>query len=527
MPGKESAVEQGDYLGAFRRRWWVVVAAIAMGALGAWLTRSTGPHLPTGYQAGAAILGSSDTGTTNLFTISALAKLGEVPRRVARALDYEGDATDLANQITTDPQQGSGILWIVATAERPERAEALANTFARQLVRWHAEGRTRSSLDEARRLDKLLDRVARDIRVLDAQIAAGGPDSALLTAERDANIRHYGFLVERYQQVTEAGLVPSPLSVVQRARAGPIQVDAGFLTSMSPATRTIVGGALGLLAGLALVLVLERLDGRIRTRAEAERSFRLPVLAEIPPVPRRSRRAIVEDGGRVSPGVEPFHLLGAVLAQSRSPSPGPPGNGHGSRSSHTILVTSPGSAQGKSRVVGSLAAAYAESGKKVLVISCDFRHPVVHRFFRVPNDQGLSDALTSGNGRGLLEPVAMSTGLPNLKVIPSGSSTENPSALLSSERMGRALEEARQAADVVLLDTPAMLTDGDAAYLVDDVDSVLVVARTGKTTLDEAERTAEILERLEAPVAGVALTSKGSEGSRWGFPHLSRHPLSR
>jgi capsular exopolysaccharide synthesis family protein len=178
-------------------------------------------------------------------------------------------------------------------------------------------------------------------------------------------------------------------------------------------------------------------------------------------------------------------------------------------------------------VVGSLAAAYAESGKKVLVISCDFRHPVVHRFFKVPNDQGLSDALTSGNGRGLLEPIAMSTGLPNLKVIPSGSSTENPSALLSSERMGRALEEARQAADVVLLDTPAMLTDGDAAYLVDDVDSVLVVARTGKTTSDEAERTAEILERLDAPVAGVALTSNGSQGSRWGFPHLSRHSLSR
>jgi capsular exopolysaccharide synthesis family protein len=527
MPGKEPAVEQGDYVGAFRRRWWVVVAAIAMGALGAWLTRSTEPPLPTGYQAGAAILGSSDTGTTNLFTISALAKLGEVPRRVAKALDYQGDPTDLANQITTDPQQDSGILWIVATAEDPTRAEELANTFARQLVRWHAAGRTRSSLDEAQRLDELLDRLARDTRELDTQIASGvAPDVALLTAERDANVRLYGFLVERYQQVSAAALEPSPLSIVQRARAGPVQVDPGFLTSITPATRTIVGGALGLLAGLALVLILERLDRRIRTRAVAERSFRLPVLVEIPPVPRRGRRTIVEDNGRVSPGVEPFHLLGAILAQSMAPSPGPPGDGHASRPSRTILVTSPGSAQGKSRVVGSLAAAYAETGKKVLVLSCDFRHPVVHRFFKVPNDQGLSDALSSGNGRGLLESVAKSTGLSNLKVVPSGSSIANPSALLSSERMGRALEEARQAADVVLLDTPAMLTDGDAAYLVDDVDSVLVVARTGKTTLDEAERTAEILERLEAPVAGVALTSGGSEGSRWGFPHLSRHSLS-
>jgi capsular exopolysaccharide synthesis family protein len=296
--------------------------------------------------------------------------------------------------------------------------------------------------------------------------------------------------------------------VLQQASATRVVPEEEFLGSFTPVSRSIAGGALGLLAGLALALLLARFDDRIRTRAGAERSFRLPVLAEIPSVSRRERRTIVGDDGRVSSGVEPFRLLGAVLAQGGGTHE-PKGNGAGSTPSQTILVTSPGSADGKSRVVGNLAAAYAESGKRVLVLSCDFRRPLIHRLFKLANEEGLSDALRSGNGARMLEPVAKSTGLPNLKVVPSGSPTGNPSALLSSERMGRLLDEAREVADVVLLDTPAILADGDAAYLVDEADAVLVVARAGKTTVHDANRTAEVLERLDAPVAGVALTRSG------------------
>jgi Mrp family chromosome partitioning ATPase len=107
----------------------------------------------------------------------------------------------------------------------------------------------------------------------------------------------------------------------------------------------------------------------------------------------------------------------------------------------------------------------------------------------------------------LLQPVAQSTPLPNLKVIPSGHPTENPNRLISSDRMLRVLDEARQAADVVLVDAAPLLTGGEAASLLSEVDAVLLVARAGRTTVDEAERTAELLERLDAPVAGVALTA--------------------
>ena len=502
-------MERVDYLGGLRRRWFIIVAAVALGMLGAWLTRSVGPSTSGGFEAGTPILGSTDPAITNLATLAALTTLGEVPRRVAAELNYEGSPSDLARRVAASPDQGTGILWIVAQGSSAQQAERLANTFARELVDWVDQGRNSSTEKTAERLQDQIDQQRDDIAELEDRIAsANAKEVETLTAERDAAIQQYGLLVTQHAAATEETFAPSPLGILQPASATPIEGDQ-LLGPLSTAGRLAVGGALGLLAGLALALVLERFDRRIRTRAGAERSFRLPVLAEIPSLRRRERRAVVDDDGRVSPTVQPFRLLAAQLGPGGGSSGPPGGNGHRAPPGQLFLITSPGSAEGKSRVVGSLAASYAESGRKVLVVSCDLRRPLVHKLLRAPDQPGLSDTLTSGNGSGLLQPVAQSTPLPNLKVIPSGHPTDNPNRLISSERMLRVLDEARQAADVVLVDAAPLLAGGDATYLLSEADAVLLVARAGKTTMDEAEQTAELLERLDAPVAGVALTANG------------------
>jgi capsular exopolysaccharide synthesis family protein len=500
-------VERVDYLGGLRRRWFIIVAAIAVGMLGAWLTRSVGPSTSGRFEAGTPILGSTDPEITNLATLSALTTLGEVPRRAAESLNYQGDPEDLAKRVAASPDQGIGILWIQADGSTAQQAERVANTFARELVEWVDEGRNSSTEKTAERLQEQMDQQKDDIAELEDRIAsANAQEVATLTAQRDAAIQQYSLLLSQHLAAAEDAVAPSPLNILQPASAAPIEGDQ-LLGPLSTAGRLAVGGALGLLAGLALALVLERFDRRIRTRAGAEHSFRLPVLAEIPSLRRRERRAIVDEDGRVSPTLQPFRLLAAQLGPGGGSSGPPGGNGHRAPPGQLLLVTSPGPAEGKSRVVGSLAASYAESGRKVLVVSCDLRRPLVHKLLRAPDQPGLSDTLTSGNGSGLLQPVAQSTPLPNLKVIPSGPPTENPNRLISSDRMLRVLDEARQAADVVLVDAAPLLAGGEAASLLSEVDAVLLVARAGRTTVDEAERTAELLERLDAPVAGVALTA--------------------
>ena len=460
-------MERVDYLGGLRRRWLIIVIATVLGMIGAWLTRSVGPAAAERFEAGSPVLGSTDPTVTNLATLSVLTTLGDVPRRVAESLGYDGDPSNLADHITASPDQGTGILWIVATGASPQQTERLANAFAEQLVASVERERLASATAEAARVQEEMDGLEKEIAKLENRLAgANGTEASLLTAELNAAMEKFGVLSQQDSPADAAAADSPSLRILERASAGP--VSAELLGPLSPAARLAIGGALGLLAGLALALILERSDRRIRTRAGAERSFRLPVLAEIPSPSRLDRRAIVDADGRVSPSLQPYRLLAALTTSGAGSNGAPTGNGRPAAPGQLVLVTSPGSAEDKARVVGSLAATYAETGKKVLLVSCDLRRPLVGKLLRVPDGPGLSDALTSGNGRGLLQPYAQSTPLANLKVIPSGEPTENPSRLISSARMLRVLQEARESADIVLVDAP-LLSNGEAAYLIADV----------------------------------------------------------
>ena len=59
--------------------------------------------------------------------------------------------------------------------------------------------------------------------------------------------------------------------------------------------------------------------------------------------------------------------------------------------------------------------------------------------------------------------------------------------------------------DVILLDTAPFLTTNDASELLPETDHVIVVVRAGKTRRLAARRTAEVLERFDAPVLGIVL----------------------
>jgi Mrp family chromosome partitioning ATPase len=138
------------------------------------------------------------------------------------------------------------------------------------------------------------------------------------------------------------------------------------------------------------------------------------------------------------------------------------------------------------------------------VISCDLRHPVIHRMFGVTLSPGLSDVL---RGDGQIEPIAQPTCVANVHMIPSGRISASPVGLLGSERMQHVLKQVVAMADVVILDCTSVLGASDIAPLVSQVEAVLVVGRARRTRAELAERTTDVLRRLGAPVVGVALNA--------------------
>jgi capsular exopolysaccharide synthesis family protein len=496
-----------DFLRAARRRWLVVVAtvgvAIAVGMLSTTVVE-TGPPVRQ-YQATSVMLnaGSSTSfaglpGIANLSTIAELATVGEVPRRAAQELDHEGDPLDLALRVRSVGNVETGILRISATSTDPREAKLLADTFARQLVGFLEDSNSRSVAEEVQRLDKDINRLESQISDLNRRVGAVVTTSeAPLAAQRDAAVAELNLAYQQRSSLANATNDAIELQIIQNAKPF-LLPEQGFLQVRSWPSRLILAAILGLLAAGGIVFVLERFDTRIRNKDRAERAFELPVLAEVPLQSRRQAReaGIVVASRPKSVAADAYRILAAGV--TRRPPKVP----------QVIMVTSAGPGEGKTTTTANLAAAFAEVGRKVLIVSCDLHRPQIHRLLGVPNTKGLSDLLSEEDGREhlLLDGHVWKT-LDNVRVVPSGPVPANPAELLSSDRMHRLIREARDSADVVLLDTAPVLAVSDATSLFPDTDAVVVSAWAGKTTDEAGRRTKELLEQLGAQAVGVALVA--------------------
>ncbi len=451
--------------------------------------------------------------------MAALTRIEPVAELVAAALDFSGDPLDLTAMVHARPDPEAGILRISVRSTDPREAEALADEFGNQLLVYMRDRRTTSNSSQAEALQKQMDGLTDRVAVIDRRIARltkGVPEAEqeenarvqILKADRNAIIITYGNLSQQRQQLLSAASAPDPLEFVQGAAAEPLE-PGGFQPPQSRTARLLLAGILGLLAGVAIALLLERLNARIRTREDAEKHFGLPVLGEIPVLPRRERGAITVVSNPNSPGAEAVRLLSAGVHRAPIVTPDTgTGDGEARRTPpKTILVTSPAPGDGKTTIVANLAGALAELAGDSLVLSCDFRHPDVHRLFGVSNAKGLAKALASKDGRPRLGGRIVKTPFPDIRVVPSGPPPARPGELLGSEGMRDAIAEAEERASAVVIDTPPILTASDAAPLLSEVDAVLVVARAGRTTVEAAERTSELLKLLGAPVVGVVLNA--------------------
>jgi len=267
------------------------------------------------------------------------------------------------------------------------------------------------------------------------------------------------------------------------------------INKVSRTGRLLIVGVLGLLAGLVLALVLERFDTKVRTRRGAEERFGLPVIAEIPKISRKERRAVVPVSMPTSTAADAFRLLGAgvgVIAPHRE----------GLRA-RTVLVTSPGPSDGKTTIVTNVAAALAEEGSRVLVVSADVRRPRVHEVFGVQRRPGLADAVKLEAPE--LKDFVQTSTVSNVWMVASGTRTSRPGAVVGSPQMRSLLEQARQRVDWIIIDTSPLLAATESALLLPEADLVLVVAMAKRTSATLARRSTEILDQLQVSTVRVVL----------------------
>jgi capsular exopolysaccharide synthesis family protein len=169
----------------------------------------------------------------------------------------------------------------------------------------------------------------------------------------------------------------------------------------------------------------------------------------------------------------------------------------------TLLATSTAPDEGKSTTLANLAITIAQAEQRVILVDCDLRRPTLHALFDLPNEVGLTSMILAEDA----PPPLQETAVPGLSLLSSGPLPPRPADILGSRRMEAAIERLRDAADIVLFDTPPVVVVTDAVVLATKVDGVLLVFQAGRTSRERARRARQILEKVKANIVGVVLNN--------------------
>jgi len=463
----------GPYLRAVRRHWRLVAVVSLLAAL---VTGVTVSRIGRSYSTSASVLVTPlPEGSAGFVGIGTVVETGDPARTVqtaaalidtpnaaalaAKALGLPWTTSSVFKAVTVTPEGASDVLSVTASASTPTDAQRVADAFAKSAVAYRA-GVVQSQIAAA------IKSVEARLTQLQRSPSASAEVGSLATA------------AEQLRTVQGTGREPT-LSVSQTAQA-PASPN-GTSRSLILLLALIGGFALGSVAALGL----ETFSRPVRDRDELQSLYPIPVLAALPSIPGR-RRLHGTPPWVLPPDVfEQLRMLRVQLSLARS--------------GQVIMVTSAGAGDGKTTVSAALAAAFAEAGESVMLIDLDLRKPDLQQLLGVD----VPAATTSSYANVALD-------VPNLSGVqllptPWGDITSVEAVL---QHLPSLIAQARQVADIVIVDTAPVGEVSDALRIAGMCDQVVFVARPRHTDRRRLLLARDLLDRAGAQPVGMVLVGK-------------------
>ncbi|MGQ9585071.1 MAG: polysaccharide biosynthesis tyrosine autokinase [Anaerolineae bacterium] len=420
--------------------------------------------------------------------------------------------TELRESVRAELVPRTQFFKIAATAFSPDRAQQLANSVAdvfivelsRQLQeRQEAQRQADEDIlqlrhqlqEELRFYDEQSSYVRSRIAELRVQGSSPQRDEELMRLQtylvnlEDLRIKAMEFLGRLEPSSAPGGSAPA---MVVDAAARP---DRPLPRGTLPAALMAFG--ISALAGLVFVFVPDLIDFTVRTPEDLDLVLNTATLGAIGIIEYgegdedKVEHLVTEHYPRSS-AAEAFRTLRTNLRFARP-----------DRDITTLLVTSSRPGEGKSLVAANLAVAVAQEGKNVILVDGDLRRPSVHKFFGLPNRVGLTNfVLNSGDD---VENYLQEAETENLRVLTSGPLPPNPLDMVASRRTEQAIRTLTGLCDVLIMDSPPVLTVADAMVLATRVDAALLVVQAGTTRKDVILRAFRTLQKAGVDVLGAAL----------------------
>lgn len=307
----------------------------------------------------------------------------------------------------------------------------------------------------------------------------------ILKREVDTNRELYDGLLQRYKEISaQAGVTSNNISIVDRA-------EPGEIISPRPVVNMSLAGLGGLVLALLVVFGREMFDDAVRSPEDVDVKFGLPLLGTVPRIGKRSS-PMAELLNPRSALSEAYHAIRASIELS---------SGDGAPT--TLLVTSSRESEGKSTTALALALDFAASGKQVVLIDADLRHPSLHATLNLPNMAGLSNLLAQQRN---VDDVIQKTDIAGFNFLPAGPLPPNPALLLARKHFATLLATLADRYDQIVIDSPPVLGLADATQLSAVAHGTIFVIEANRRHGGYAKLALRRLTSARANLVGAVLT---------------------
>jgi Mrp family chromosome partitioning ATPase/capsular polysaccharide biosynthesis protein len=519
-----------DYVAVITRRWWIIVLVVVVATASAYYFSY---RQPKQYSADATIIykqqldlanplnGSStdavglDREMASINDLLASPKMQTRTRanladaRVSTSAKYTVTAEQHANATGANGVAStSNVVVFTGDSTSPALAAAGANAAAHAFVDWNAQLQ--------------VDQISKAIPVLEGQLADYQTPASKLSTD-------YIMLKQRLQD----------LQILKATAKGNYQILAPASVPLepyapNPLRSAILGLGVGLFAGIGLAFLLEQFDTRVRKPDDIAAALHQPILGRIPRISSKllGDSALVTMRHPEGPVAEAFRMVRTNLEFMAV-----------DNEIRSMLVTSCMKGEGKSVAVANLAISMALAGKKVVVVDADMRRPRQHKLFGLENERGLStvatgrDDLMKSMVRVDVSPVQDGVGaakaaangadfsawahgpeaLSRIYVLPSGPIPPNPGEIVASRRFQAIIESLESEADLVIVDTPAMLAVGDTSTIAGAVDGAIFLVDLKRIKKPQLYTAADQLFRLPVKMLGAVVRMYGTRSSHYYY----------
>jgi succinoglycan biosynthesis transport protein ExoP len=526
-------MELRAYMSIVLKWWWLFLICPIVAAVPAYMVgKSTIPiYRSTTTVMVGQVLEKTDPNSMDLYTSEKLAQTyGEIVRRqpvlqaTVGALNLPMSWQSLQGHVSVRLVENTQLMEISVTDLDPEQARTIADELARQLILQSPTSPEKAAADQHREF------VQGQLQDLQSRIDSGETRLTELDKELTA-----AFSSEEAQKIqSQINTLRSQVNIWQSNYAQLLnflgQTSSNYLSVIEPAQRAVpinagstrqnvlLAGVVGLMIAGGIAFLLEYLDDTIKTPDDVASVLGLTTLGSIVRLEGTTypEKLVTHQTGH-SPAGEAYRMLRSNIQFTS--------NG---RPVRTLLVTSASPMEGKSITLANMGVVFAQNGLRTVLVDSDLRRPVLHKIFQVSNRVGLSNTLLAPVTK-LSEEAIQPTEIENLRVMTSGPLPPNPSELLGSARMSQLIGELTEVADVVIFDSPPVLSATDAALLANRLDATILVADAGRTRRETALRAVDQLQRAGSNLLGgvVNRLQKKSGGYYYYYHYYSADGSNR